>query len=327
MQCFEIPVPPENKSKIYQKLWRFAATASWWLKLGRIVKKGDVVLYQHPLYGNRISEKMLPRIQKKSSCKFIAVIHDLESLRRGIEGVLSDNYETNKLADNVLLKKFDKVICHNESMKKYLVNQGFDEAQLVCLEIFDYLSDCDRTQPDKGMIPSIAIAGNLAKGKSRYIYEIVSDSRSTVNTSLRLHLYGNNFDNSDENENIIYHGSFKPDELAAHLEGDFGLVWDGSSPETCAGNTGEYLRYNNPHKTSMYLSAGMPVIVWSKAAIADFVLKEGVGICVDSLYEVEEKIQSISADQYKELCENAKVLSRKLKSGYYFEKALKSAKL
>ena len=34
-------------------------------------------------------------------------------------------------------------------------------------------------------------------------------------------------------------------------------MWDGPSPDTCAGVYGAYLRYNNPHKTSLYLAAGL----------------------------------------------------------------------
>ena len=50
------------------------------------------------------------------------------------------------------------------------------------------------------------------------------------------------------------------------MEGSFGLVWDGISVETCAGVYGEYLKVNNPHKTSLYLASGIPVIIWKEAA-------------------------------------------------------------
>ena len=32
------------------------------------------------------------------------------------------------------------------------------------------------------------------------------------------------------------------------MEGSFGLVWDGTSKDTCIGGFGEYLKFNNPHK-------------------------------------------------------------------------------
>ena len=136
----------------------------------------------------------------------------------------------------------DALICHNEFMKNYLISQGFNYERIVCLEIFDYLSNVQRIQPTKGEEPSIAIAGNLAYGKSRYIYDIFKGGK---NSSLKVHLYGNCFDEGQSSKNMIYHGSFKPEELPKYLKGDFGLVWDGISAETCAGNTGEYLKYNN----------------------------------------------------------------------------------
>lgn len=121
---------------------------------------------------------------------------------------------------------------------------------------------------------------------------------------------------------MIYHGSFSPEDLPEHLEGAFGLVWDGTSAETCIGNTGEYLKYNNPHKTSLYLSSGIPVIVWSKAAIADFVIRNGVGIAVDSLYDVNDRISEISEADYASMCENVDCIGVKLRSGGYFMAAL-----
>lgn len=121
---------------------------------------------------------------------------------------------------------------------------------------------------------------------------------------------------------MIWHGSFKPEDLPSELKGDFGLVWDGTSAETCAGNTGEYLKYNNPHKTSLYLASGMPVIVWRQAAIADFVLENGVGIAVDSLYGLDHVIANISDEEYRTMCENVNRIGEKLRSGYYFMNAL-----
>lgn len=100
------------------------------------------------------------------------MIHDLESLRKGIDGVISQNQKTSNLADNILLKYFDVVICHNDYMKQYLISQGFEKEKLVSLNIFDYLNGCGKTQPSKGKDFSIAIAGNLAPGKCAYIYDI-----------------------------------------------------------------------------------------------------------------------------------------------------------
>ena len=321
MKCFPMPLFPEEKNKIYQKCWLLVVGYFYWFKLYAILKSGDRVIYQHPMYANRIALKMIPKIQKKKQCKFVVVIHDLESLRKGINGLIKNNEKTNYIADNLLLDKFDYIICHNKYMKKYLMNQGIQEKKIVCLEIFDYLCKIDKKEQTKEDKASIAIAGNLAKGKSGYIYEFIKD-----NSGLGIHLYGINYEKTKCNSDVIYHGSFSPEELPEKLEGNFGLVWDGSSAQSCVGNTGEYLKYNNPHKTSLYLASGIPVIIWKHAAMADFVLDNKVGIVVDSLYDIKHAIEDISNSQYKEMCRNVKDISEKLRKGYYFTKALEKCR-
>ncbi len=314
---FPMPMFPNSSPKLYRKLWLAVVCTYHWMKLGRVVKAGDVVIYQHPMYGNRVAEKFIPRIQKKG-CKFIALIHDLESLRKGIEGVIRKNEKTNDLADNVLLKHFDSVICHNEHMKKYMVGQGFDANKVICLDIFDYLYDGEMPTVKRSEQPSVAIAGNLAVGKCAYIYEIMQHNDDK---KLQLQLFGVNYEDLGI-KGMVYHGSFKPEELPTHLTGDFGLVWDGTSAATCAGNTGEYLKYNNPHKTSLYLASGMPVIVWKEAAMAGFVKDNGVGIVVESLYDIDKVISAVSDAEYLMMCENAKRIGARLREGYYFNCAL-----
>lgn len=322
----EMPVYPANKNKIYQKLWLLTVCVNRWRKVLKVLPRDAVVIYQHPMYGVRVAERMIPRIKAQKNCKFIGVIHDLESLRGGIQGIIQDNKKTNSIADNLLLKHFDGLICHNERMKAYLIKQGFSADKLVTLEIFDYLSEAKSVHcPSKGKNDAtVAIAGNLAMGKCGYIYKIVN-VKQKQNMNLRINLYGNNYCEDQATDHMIYRGSFKPEELPGHLRGDFGLVWDGPSEQACMGNTGEYLKYNNPHKTSLYLASGMPVVVWSEAAIKDFVIQNGVGIAVSGLNELEETIQRISPEQYEVMCENAERLAEKLRSGHYFETALAKA--
>ena len=102
----------------------------------------------------------------------------------------------------------------------------------------------------------------------------------------------------------------------------FGLVWDGNSADTCSGNTGDYLRYNNPHKLSMYLASGLPVIIWSQAAEAPLVLEKGVGIAVSSLREIPEVLSGVDAVRYGKMRERVLALSGELRSGYYTKRAI-----
>ena len=87
---------------------------------------------------------------------------------------------------------------------------------------------------------------------------------------------------------------------------------------------GNYMRYNNPHKASLYLSTGQPVIIWKKAALAEFVIKNKVGIAVDSLENLDEILDKITAEQYQLMKNNTIKLASSLRSGQFIKQAVKN---
>ena len=208
------------------------------------------------------------------------------------------------------------MIAHNQKMKEYLISQGFAPDKVGTLDIFDYLYD-GKTEKKEGISGTLSVAGNLAPAKSGYIYQL-----GELAKDFHVNLYGNNFDKNRHFDHVTYKGSFLPEELPLKIEGDFGLIWDGPSAKTCEGNTGNYLRYNNPHKTSLYLASGIPVIVWKESAMADFVLKNQVGYVIDNLEEINAIYRDLNEDEYREIKNNTLKIAEKLKSGYYFKKAL-----
>ena len=322
-QFAKVLPPPENMPDLLQKAWKMNYCRKFWKNLEAKMQAGDVLLYQHPMYISKfLAERALVSLKKKG-VKLIALIHDLETLRGGIEGLIKD--ENGSVGDNVenkLLHLFDVIICHNESMKSCLIKKGFSDSQLVCLGIFDYLTEHTVRHEKRDPLPSVAVAGNLHKGKCEYIYHIFDKGN---NPNLKLHLFGVNYEEEGANPNQIYHGSFPPQELPSHLEGQFGLVWDGASAETCAGNTGAYLRFNNPHKCSLYLASQLPVIIWNESALAGFITDNKVGITVSSLYELESAISAVTDAEYAEMCRNTAIISEKLRSGSFFYQALSEA--
>ena len=301
-KSLKLMIEDGEASKIKKKI----EVGKLWLSLLFKLKKDDVIIFQHPMYGIKEAIKLIPIFKKIKKTKFITVIHDLELLRGGTS---TYDEEVAILSDKVLLPMFDKIICHNESMKKYLINEGVCESKLVTLSIFDYLTNYSEIPESKGI--GLTIAGNLNKDKSGYLYKLIEK-----NPKYTINLYGPNFDeNIDLGENINYLGSFSPDELPNKLQGQFGLVWDGDSIETCSGNTGNYLRYNNPHKTSLYLAVGIPVLIWKEAAIAKFVEENNVGILIDNLGKIEEVLSNTPQEKLDEIQKNAKEVGLKLRDG------------
>lgn len=103
------------------------------------------------------------------------------------------------------------------------------------------------------------------------------------------------------------------------------MVWDGASVDECTGDWGEYLKINNPHKTSFYLRAGIPVIVWNKAAMAPFVKENGIGLCVDSLRDIDRELAGLTPEAYGRMRANAGRIGRLIGDGHYITTALKAA--
>ena len=77
------------------------------------------------------------------------------------------------------------------------------------------------------------------------------------------------------------------------------------------------MKYNTPHKLSLYIAAGLPVIVWKQAAVAAFVTKHEIGIAVESLTDVSERIQSLSDGEYNEMVKTVKKLQKEVVKGQH----------
>lgn len=296
---------------------RFISKLQNYLSLRNIynVTNNSLVVVEHPLYINKRYIRFIKKCKEKKSVKLAFIIHDYETIRN----LFPENVDI-RIVEKIVLEIADVLIVHNDKMKKVFVEKyNVDESKIVSLNIFDYLCEGEITR-EKCSKDSVTVAGNLNPQKSGYVYRLKEQCKN-----IKYNLYGVNYEGSETEENVTYHGSVDSNLLPNVLQGGFGLVWDGNSAESCVGNTGEYLRVNNPHKTSLYLASGVPVIVWKEAAIADFVTKNGVGICVSSLNEIPEKIGELTDEDYDKMVESAKSIGTKLREGHYFATALRKA--
>ena len=279
------------------------------------LKSGDQLLIQFPvLHHSFFTTRLVRKIQRRGVQVYF-IIHDLEALRyANLDTVPLKHKIRVHLQESSLLKVADGVIAHNPIMKSVLVEKGLPEHKLVSLEIFDYLIPNYQEKDGLSKGQPIIVAGNLAQEKAGYLYQL--PARPAYN------LYGVGFDESRALANETYFGSFLPDELPAALEGGFGLVWDGDSAETCSGVFGEYLRYNNSHKASLYLAAGFPLVVWKQSALSHFVLENGCGIAVESLHDLSQAIEQLDDKDYQDLVEKTKYIGKKIRDGFFLTNAL-----
>ena len=279
------------------------------------LKFGDQLLIQFPMLHHSFFTTRLVRKIQRRGVQVYFIIHDLEALRyANLDTVPLKHKIRVHLQESSLLKVADGVIAHNPIMKSVLVDKGIVADKIVSLSIFDYLIPNFQEKIGLSKNQPIIVAGNLAQEKAGYLYALPEEPA--------YNLYGVGFDESRALANETYFGSFLPDELPAALEGGFGLVWDGDSAETCSGVFGEYLRYNNSHKASLYLAAGFPLVVWKQSALSHFVLENGCGIAVESLHDLSQAIEQLDDKDYQDLVEKTKYIGTKIRDGFFLTNAL-----
>lgn len=274
------------------------------------IRRGDILVLQYNL---RKYYTLMCRIAHWKGAKVVTLIHDLGSFYRSRH---TPKQEIARIGHS------DYLIVHNDRMKQWLLDNGC-KVPMGTLEIFDYLAP---TAPVRDHVPStpygVVYAGTLKRKKSGFLYGLGSHIRS-----YRFVLYGGGFEPEEAGDTtrFDYRGFVSSDKLVADPGGDFGLVWDGNSIDGCTGARGEYTRYNNPHKCSLYLRCGLPVIIWKQAVMAEFVEQHGVGITVESLEELDGALEQVSPRQYSTMQNNAREIGERLARGHYFKQALDRA--
>ena len=284
-----------------------------WKAAEKRIEENSVLLLQHPFHYPQLTRERTLRRLRKRGVRIISLVHDVEELR----AYRYNDYYRREFG--LMLELADVMIVHNIAMKAWFEARGVAQDRLIELGIFDYLQNAP---PGRGCAfeRSVTIAGNLDAAKCGYIRELDRIGDITV------HLYGPNCDEATKRlPNTVYHGSFPADELPEQLDRGFGLVWDGDSAEGCRGQSGQYLKYNNPHKLSLYLSSGLPVVIWKDAAEAGFVASHGAGVLAGSLTELPTVMHAMTAEDYAAMADNAARIGERLRSGYYAEAALRSA--
>lgn len=266
------------------------------------IKRGALVFVQYPYGTGRIALKSIPLIKKLKNAKFVFLLHDINSLRGYNETPFGPSEQ--------VLRHADFIICHNDKMKTYLLRHGLSEKCIYTLKVFDYL--CDKELQIQKCKNTIALAGNLSTCKSPYIGKLFE-----MKKSFHLNVYGPNYIGDSNYINTKYCGQYGPDDIPSKICGNWGLVWDGDSIESCSGKTGNYLKYNNPHKLSLYIASGIPVILWNQAALADYVREKNIGILVSSLPEIDERIAHVTDEEYAEMAKNVRAEAYNLRNGYY----------
>jgi hypothetical protein len=289
--CKPLVFKYSGKKTVFYKIARIIQC----LQLAVSLPKHSKVLFHFPLQAS-VYNWLLTLLQLRGICT-VALIIDIDGLRDNDDKLFEKEVQ--------LLKKFSLLIAHNAAMKDILLQQ-LPSAKISCINIFDY-----PVKPVLGTVKisnKVCFAGNL--NKATFV------NRLNEIPTVRFNVYGPCPDVSlKDSDTIFYKGVVLPDKLPAELEGSFGLVWDGDLLDVCD----NYLRYNNPHKLSLYVTAGLPVIVWEHSAIAAFVNLYDIGFTINSIREIPEKVQQMSKERFDTMQQNALAIGKKTAGGYFLK--------
>ena len=227
-----------------------------------------------------------------------AIAIDIESIR----------WRRGNVADDAgSLRYFDRVITLSPSMSKLLKAVGY-KGSTSPMGLWDYHPSvpCLRKRHNSG---SVAFAGNLEKSV------FLPSLKDLGLKNVKVLLYGLPEPVGVCDDHIVYMGFFKSSDLSG-LEGSWGLVWDGDTVEALSGYLGRYMAINSPSKASLYLAAGMPLIVPAGTAVAEAVRQNGLGIVLESLRDLESAISGITDTEYERIAGNVSRYAAGLLEGH-----------
>jgi len=289
----------ENRYMLQNRLLRLPMILITPILLAMRVRPGSQLIFQHPYDTAHDAIRMMNRILLFlvgfKNVSTAVLIHDIEAQRFPGKDLKSEV---------ALLNSFDLVVAHSPEMRDLLVHNGL-VSKCRIMGLFDYLVTRDNTLP-RSKDGGVCFAGNL--DKSVFVSH-VGEVRG-----IDIYLYGSAPTSLPGCDGVTYEGRFAPDDLSS-LKGGWGLVWDGEAIDCCQGIMGDYLTINSPHKASMYLCAGLPLIVPAWSAVATVVRQRGLGIVVTSLKEMSAHISLVTDEEYAAMKEAVWIYSRTLKSG------------
>lgn len=267
-----------------------------------LIKKNTLVLFQYPFapFGEFFTYFFCHCLKRKN-CHLVILVHDLV------------HYRETEVFDKTEIKTLNtasELIVHTPRMQQLFKEYGVNRPCKL-LFLFDYLTDEVPGGEDKtDQANSVAFAGAL--DKSIFLKKL----RETVNyKGVQLHLYGGEpSDTSDFPDWMKYIGQFSPENVTMLTEG-WGLAWDGIGIESLQGVIGNYLKYIAPHKVSLYITAGIPVILSKESALAEYIEQNKLGVTISSLLELDNKILNQNKEEYQLIRKSVLNKSEVLRNG------------
>lgn len=273
---------------------------------------GDVVVVQFPTWQSiRFEQKFIGKLLSKKYIKTVLVIWDVKPWLHDA----SDRDFTQEYAFQVM-NRCDVVVSPNAKMSERLIMEGGVKTPIINMGLSDFFY-YGHVQK-KSFKKTISFVGTLDK-----------TDFTGYHGNTQMNLIGNVSGltaQEKEQSNLNILGEMKSNDIIPLLDGGFGLVSYSNSKNDTAKKrfpgAEKYGNYNNPLKLSLYLAAGLPVIVNSNSAHADLVRKEHLGLVIDDLNDIDSILDNMTEADYNIFSEHAWRYSGLLRCGFFSQNML-----
>ncbi|KRM71162.1 hypothetical protein [Lacticaseibacillus brantae] len=277
------------------------------------VGAGDIVVIQHPAWiGAKFDTFFIDQMNKRGALP-ILWIHDIDSWR-------FDHMKTAEKNSTEYFNKAAAIIVHGQAMADRLHDEGVN-VPLILQPFNDYLDDDHSWDKYESNINSfhrsVVMAGNLLKSQALLLNwdletPVIAFGATTPQFREQL----------NQMSKVTFAGGFGQWELANRLPHAFGLAWDSNM----AGSYYEdYTHYNHPHKVSLYLSHGLPVIVSKASGVAPVIEANHLGFAIDDIHEIDQVIRETPDDVIADILDSTARVGRLLRDGWFTTNALLQA--
>lgn len=273
------------------------------------VQPGDTIVVQYPLYITNINflSEFIDYLKNDRKAKIVALVHDIYPYMYGEDFDPKTDFWLNQL------RKQDLLLVANEKVANRLYS---DEVlvPMIDMKLHDYIYE-----------------GNIREEK-KYIKELhYASGRQIVQldylgqTPLHIYGWGPGLD-LDSYPTVDYKGSLPSDELMISLESGFGLVNSFEIIEKSNPGWREYSKWNNPTKLSLYLAAGIPVVVHAESPHAELIKKYNIGLVLNHLNDIDQVLSEMTEENYQQMIKNVKPWSKAIRNGYFMKRSFRLVK-
>ncbi|MGN6418107.1 MAG: hypothetical protein ACTHMC_11485 [Pseudobacter sp.] len=277
------------------------------LRIFILLPSDSIVVFLLPQYAT-MNRWLVSLLGWRRSIKRVALLGDINGIKHNDPALLQKELNA--------YRQYDYLIVHNQWMKDWVLQQ-IPEASCVVINFFDFLAEPNDQPGIQGH--TVAYAGNLQEG----LFLNRLGDLQLVNPSILFRVYGQPYtDQMAAQPNLEYMGTSEPYALPKKLKASYGLVWYGDSLDEVSGNIGPYLSIISPHKASLYLLCGIPLIVPEHTALAGLVQQYKLGIAISNLHSIQSAIDSITSQEYASICNNVRTIATSVSTGQGFRLAL-----